>query len=71
MRYTYNMAWIDITPDLTKEGIRKLKVGQVMVFDFEGSKTYLKVMRKRNGKVWVKNNYLYHPDEVEIKDRLE
>lgn len=47
------MAYLDITNDLTKEGIKKLKVGQVLMFDFEGSPVYLKIMKK-NDKVWAK-----------------
>jgi len=62
------MAWIDITSELTKKGQRDLKIGQVMIFDFEGSPVHLKIMRKRNGKVWAKRNYLYTPDEVQITD---
>ena len=60
-----------MTPELTKEGIRRLKVGQVMMFSYEGSETHLKIMRKANGKVWAKEVYLYLPEEVEIKDKVE
>lgn len=47
------MAWLKITDDLTEEGIKKLKIGQVLIFDFEGSPVYLKIMRK-NKDVWAK-----------------
>jgi len=65
------MAWIDLTKELSKKGQNSIKVGDVLIFDFEGSPIHLKIMRKKNGKVWAKRNYLYLPDEVEIKDRLE
>lgn len=48
------MAWIDLTSELTKEGIKNLKVTDVLFFDYEGSKTYIKIMRKSKGKVWGK-----------------
>lgn len=48
------MAWLQIENELTKEGIKRLKVGQVLMFDFEGSPVYLKIMRKERGKVWAK-----------------
>lgn len=63
------MGWLDITNDLTKKGRRKLKVGQVLIFDFEGSPIHLKIMRKYKGKVWARRNYLYKPSEVQIKDK--
>ena len=47
------MTWVDLTPELTKEG-KKLPVGKVLMFDYEGSPTYLKIVRKHKGKVWAK-----------------
>jgi hypothetical protein len=65
------MGWLDITDDLTKKG-RTLPVGKVLIFtDKKGIKTYVKIMRKYKGKIWGKLNYLYHPDEVQIKGRVE
>ncbi len=63
------MKWIDMTPDLTEKGLKELQVGQVMIFEFEGSKTYLKIMRKHKGKVWAKEIQLYRPDQIDIVDR--
>lgn len=60
--------WIDITQDLNKKGRKELKVGQVLIFDFEGSPVHLKIMRKFKGKVWAKKNYLYRTDEVQTDD---
>lgn len=63
------MKWINLTDDLTEKGKKELKVGQVMIFDYEGSKTYLKIMRKRKGKVWAKEIQMYRPEEVGIVNK--
>ena len=62
--------WHDITDILTPKGIKNLKVGQVLLFEFEGSETQIKIMRKQKGKVWAKEVYLYKEDEVFIKDKV-
>ena len=62
------MAWIDLTEDLTKEGIKRLKVGEVLMFSFEGSPNHIKIMRKRNNKIWGKQVYLY--TEAEFQEKL-
>ncbi len=59
------MGWLDITPDLTKKGQKLVKVGQVLMFSFEGSPLHLKIMRKAKGKVWAKNVHLYTPEEAD------
>ena len=61
------VKWLDITPDLTKKGQRELKVGQVLMFDFEGSPTHLKIMRKHKGRVWAKQIRLYTPQEADAE----
>ena len=48
------MAWLELTDDLTKSSIKRLKIGQVLMSDFEGSPVYLKIMRKERGKIWAK-----------------
>ena len=48
------MAYLEITQDLSPEGIKRLKVGQIMIFDYEGSPVYLKIMRKQKGQVFAK-----------------
>ena len=48
------MAWINLTRDLTKKGIKTLNVGQVLMFDYEGSPDYIKIMRKEGGEIWGK-----------------
>ena len=62
------MAWIDLTPELTEEGIERLNVGEVLFFDYEGSEITLKIMRKAQGKVWAKSVIMYRPEEVEVTD---
>lgn len=65
------MGWLNITDDLTKEGRKKIKTGQVLFFDYEGSELQLRIMRKRGGKIWAKRVYMYRPDEVEINDKKQ
>jgi hypothetical protein len=62
------MSWIDLTPELTEEGIERLNVGEVLFFNYEGSEITLKIMRKARGKVWAKSVIMYKPDEVEVED---
>lgn len=59
------MSWLDVTEDLPIN----VKVGQVLIFDYEGSPVHLKIMRKKDGKVWAKRTYIYLPDEVQITDK--
>lgn len=63
--------WIDLTPDLTEEGQQRVNIGEILVFDYEGSKTCIKIMRKFKGKVWGKEVQLYRPDQVEVTDKVE
>lgn len=59
------MSWVDISSELTPEGIEEIPVGTYLRFD----KIDFKVTRKRNGKVWAKRVFLYKPDEVQITDK--
>lgn len=61
--------WHDITDILTPEGREEIPIGQYLRFE----KIDLKVVRKRNGKVWAKEVFLYKPEEVGIinKNRKE
>lgn len=66
--------WEDVSDVLTAEGANKVQVGQVLVFDFEGSKIRLKIRRKSKGKVWAERVELYTEDEVQkmsIRERKE
>lgn len=48
------MAFLNITKELTPEGRKKLKEGQVLVFEQGGDPIILKVMRKNPRGVWAK-----------------
>jgi hypothetical protein len=48
------MAYLNLYNDLSDKGRKKIKVGQVMMFDFEGSPIYLKIMEKGRNKVLAK-----------------
>jgi hypothetical protein len=48
------MSYLELTKDLTTLAVKELKVGQVLIFDFEGSPVHLKIMRKKGGRVWAK-----------------
>lgn len=64
------MAWLELTNDLTPKAIKGLKVGQVLMFDFEGSPNYLKIMRKQRGKIWAKrlnSEKFLRPEEADEK----
>jgi hypothetical protein len=56
--------WEDISDLLTLAGADKVLPGQVLVFDFEGSKTRLKIRRKAKGKIWAEQITTYTEDEV-------
>lgn len=58
------MKWEQIDDILTSAGAKKLKVGQVLLFDNEGISIHLKIMRKYKGKVWAKHTHLYTEDEM-------
>lgn len=58
--------WEEITDILTEKGIRELKAGMVLIFDYEGSPVNLKIMRKKQGRVWAKKIDLHNPDDVEV-----
>lgn len=72
-------SWVDITDILTDKGVEALKagkdigftVGQVLVFDYEGSKTNFRITRmdRNKGRMWGKEIQLYHPDDVEVVDK--
>jgi hypothetical protein len=61
--------WESIEDILTPKGLKELKTGQVLIFNYEGSPIHLKIRRKSKGRVWAERINLYRPDEVEIIDR--
>lgn len=63
------MPWLDITDELSPQGQQALQLGQVLMFDYEGSPLNLKIMRKKGGRVWAKRIDLYTIDQAD--DELE
>lgn len=62
--------WEQIDDILTPEGIKTLKTGQVLMFEYEGSPLHLKIRRiTRDGNVWAERVTLYKPEEIEITDK--
>lgn len=61
----------EITDIFTPEGIKKLKKGQILVFNNEGVKTELKITRIAKGRVWAKEVTTYSPDDVVITERKD
>lgn len=56
--------WEEISDIFTAEGLQKVKVGQIFIFDYEGSKINLKVKRIRDGKVYAERVRLYEQHEM-------
>jgi hypothetical protein len=63
----------EIGESFTKEGLAKLKVGQVLTFDYEGSKTHLKITKinRKSHKLYVTEIDLLTQEEAEKKWELE
>lgn len=69
-------VWEDLTNDLTPEGAEKLKVGNILRFDYEGSPLELKIVRKTRRKdgtlhVYAKHVVTHDPDEVNITETVD
>lgn len=64
------MAWLDISDQLTPEGLFKLKADNTRVLKFSknGQIHRFKIMRIAHGKCWVKPVELFDPEQVEIVD---
>lgn len=59
------MVWESIEDIFKPEVIPTLHLGQVFMFDYEGSRTELKIMRiTPKGRVWAREIHTHHPDEV-------
>lgn len=58
----------DLSDIFTKEGAQKLKKGQLLRFNFEGSITEFVITRlnKKSGKVMGKEVHTKHPDDVTV-----
>lgn len=82
-RRTNRQHWIDITDILTEKGVEVLKagqldlfpfkMGQMLMFDYEGSRTNLKITRLdvRRGRLWAREVKLYDAKDVEIVDNIK
>lgn len=60
----------DIGEAFTKEGLAKLKTGQLLRFNFEGSvnEYIITKLNRKSGKVFARQVRTYHPDEVQTED---
>lgn len=61
----------EISDVLTHEGIKKLKQGQILVFNFEGSRNEYKItkLNKKSGRCWVVPVTTYAENEVHVEDK--
>lgn len=64
------MSKQEIGDIFTKEGVAKLKTGQILRFSYEGSMNEYKItkLNRKSGKVWVDDVKTYHPDQVQTED---
>lgn len=60
---------IDMSEAFTPGGINKLKQGQVLIFNFEGSKNEYKITKinKKSSKVWARPTTLYTEEQMQEK----
>lgn len=61
----YNIT-IEITDDLTPEGIEKLKKDQILMFRKNGQRLDLKITRIKGGRVWAKRIKTYAKNDAPI-----
>ncbi len=61
----------EITDVISDEGFDRLKVGNVLTFDYEGSRSDYKItrMNKTNRRIWARQIKTYDPSEVGIVDK--
>jgi hypothetical protein len=59
---------MEISDIFTPEGIEKIKVGQILVFDNDKGKTELKITKidRKNKKVYAKETITFSPNEVSV-----
>jgi bifunctional DNA-binding transcriptional regulator/antitoxin component of YhaV-PrlF toxin-antitoxin module len=60
----------DIGDVFTPEGIQKLKQGQLLRFEYEGSivEYIITKLNRKSGRVFARQVRTYHPDEVQTED---
>lgn len=63
----------DISDIFTKEGIQKLKKGQILRFNYEGSINELRItyINKKTGTVRAIETKTYHQSEIRVKDKKD
>lgn len=61
------MAWIDLSQEMefTDHAYKEFHPGKLLIFNFEGSKTYMKIKRIDGKKVWVTEVKTYSEEEFE------
>lgn len=64
------MKFEDLSDVFTKEGVQRLKKGQLLRFSYEGSTNEFIItsLNKKSGKVIGTQVFTRHPDEVKITD---
>ncbi len=60
----------EISDILTDKAFQELKVGQILMFSFEGSRNDYKITRinRKAKRCWVRKVTTYSPDEVKTED---
>lgn len=61
----------EISDILTDKAFKDLKVGQILMFNFEGSRNDYKITKinRKSKKCWVKKVTTYSTDQVNIDDK--
>jgi hypothetical protein len=56
--------WEDISDILHKDGMKKVKKGQILIFNDHGKITKLKIMRKYHDAVWAMKVHTYDAQQM-------
>jgi hypothetical protein len=59
--------WENMTDIFKPEAIEKLNEGEILSFDYEGSRNDYRIVQIKNGEVWGKKVTTYTPDEAKNK----
>lgn len=62
---------MDIGSDFTKDGIKRLSIGQVLTFEQDGKQSSYKIVKRhvKRGELWVRPIRLYRPEEMKVVDK--
>jgi hypothetical protein len=60
----------EISDILTDKAFKELKIGQILMFNYEGSRNEYKITKinRKAKRCWVKKVTTYSPDKIDIKD---